>query len=55
MGQQVIIAILFIAAVAYLGYLVFKNFRASGCRSGCGPCGIDFNKTQKNLQKKGAK
>jgi hypothetical protein len=55
MGQHVIIAILFIAAVAYLGYLVFKSFRASGCPSGCGSCGIDFNKIQKDLQKKAIK
>ena len=53
MGQHVIIAILFFAALVYLGYLIFKNFRASGCPSGCGSCGVDFSKIGKDLQKKG--
>ena len=55
MAQQVIIAVLFMAAVAYLAYLIFKNFRASGCPSGCGSCGIDFNKIRKDLQNKSIK
>ena len=53
MVQQIIILLLFAAAVAYLGHLVYKNFRArSGCASGCGSCGIDFNKLQKAIDKK---
>ena len=52
MGQHIIILILFIAAVGYLGYMIFKNFRASGCPSGCGSCGIDFAKIQKELQER---
>lgn len=56
MVQELIIAVLFLAAVAYLGYLVYKNFQArSGCSSGCGSCGIDFSKIEKNLQKKSLK
>ena len=55
MVQQVIIVLLFVAAVAYLAYLVYKNFQArSGCASGCGSCGIDFNKLQKAIDKKQA-
>lgn len=53
MAQEIIILVLFIAAVAYLGYLVFKNFQArSGCASGCGSCGVDFRKLQKEIDKK---
>jgi hypothetical protein len=56
MSQQVIILILFLAAVAYLGYTIYKSFRvSSGCASGCGSCGIDFNKIQKDLEKKAVK
>jgi len=56
MGQHIIIVLLFLAAVAYLGYMIFKNFRmSSGCPSGCGSCGIDFSKIQKDLQKKAVK
>jgi hypothetical protein len=53
MGQQLIIAILFVAALAYLGYIVYKSFQArSGCSSGCGSCGIDFNKIEKQAERK---
>jgi len=56
MSQQVIIAILFLAALAYLGYIIYKSFQASsGCASGCGSCGIDFNKIQEDIQKKAVK
>jgi hypothetical protein len=55
MAQQIIIALLFFAAVAYLGYIVYRSFRTrSGCSPGCGSCGIDFDKIQKDLRKKGA-
>ena len=54
MAQQIIIAFLFLAAVGYLGYIVYKSFQSrSGCSSGCGSCGIDFSKLQKDLKKKG--
>ena len=54
MAQHIIIAALFLAALAYLGYMVYKNFQSrSGCSSGCGSCGIDFTKLQKDLKKKG--
>jgi hypothetical protein len=53
MGQDLIIAVLFAAAVIYLAHVVYKSFRArSGCSSGCGSCGIDFSKLQKELDKK---
>jgi hypothetical protein len=56
MGQHLIIAILFLAALAYLVSMVYKSFRArSGCSSGCGSCGIDFSKIQKQTVKKGVK
>lgn len=54
MGQLAIIGILFLSALAYLGYTIYKNFRAdSGCPSGCGSCGIDINKIRKELEQKG--
>lgn len=54
MAQQLIIAVLFLAALAYLGYIVYKSFHAkSGCSSGCGSCGIDFDKLRKELKNKG--
>lgn len=53
MVQTVIIILLFVAAAAYLGNLVYKSFRArSGCSSGCGSCGIDFSKLEKEIEKR---
>ena len=53
MVQQVVISVLFLAAVAYVGYMIFKSFKASsGCSTGCGSCGIDFSKIEKELQEK---
>lgn len=55
MGQHLIIAVLFLAAVTYLGYLAYKSFTSSGCSSGCGSCGIDFNKIKRDLGKNAVK
>jgi hypothetical protein len=53
MVQQVIIGVLFFAALAYVGYMIFKSFKASsGCPTGCGSCGVDFSKIEKELQEK---
>lgn len=55
MIQQVIIAVLFVGALAYIGRVIYRNFQArSGCASGCGQChAIDFNKIEKQIQQKG--
>lgn len=55
MGQHLIIAALFLAALAYLGYIAYKSFTSSGCASGCGSCGIDFSKIKRDVQKKAVK
>jgi hypothetical protein len=56
MIQNLIIVLLFIAALGYLGRLVYKNFQAkSNCSSGCGSCGIDFSKIQKDLERKASR
>lgn len=49
--QQIFLIALFAGAVAYLAYIVYKSFSAkSGCASGCGKCGIDFNKIERELK-----
>lgn len=54
MIQQIIIALVFIAAVVYLGRLVFRSFQAKAdCASGCGKCGVDFKKLESELREKG--
>ncbi|MBT1698933.1 FeoB-associated Cys-rich membrane protein [Fulvivirgaceae bacterium PWU4] len=55
MMQQIIIGLIFIAAVIYLVRLVYRNFRSgSACETGCGKCGaVDFAKLEKQLKEKG--
>ena len=56
MVQHIIIAVLFLAAVAYLGYLVYGSLQTrSGCSAGCASCGIDFDKIRKDLAKRAIK
>ena len=53
MLQQVIIILLFAAALAYLGRMVYHSFRAKSCTTGCGKCGaVDFSKIEKELNAK---
>jgi hypothetical protein len=52
MIQQIIIAFVFLLAVAYVGRLIYKSFRGkSACASGCGKCGaVDFNKIEAQIK-----
>lgn len=54
MIQSIITGLIFLAALLYLGRLVFNSFRAkTGCSSGCGKCGVvDFKKIEKQIQQK---
>lgn len=55
MIQQVIVGLAFIAALFYVGRLVFRAFQAkSDCATGCGKCSaVDFSKLEKQLKEKG--
>jgi hypothetical protein len=52
--QQIIIALVFLSALAYVGRLIYKSFQAkSACASGCGKCGaVDFNKIEAQIKAK---
>jgi len=40
--QQIFIAILFIAAIGYVGRMIYRSFQAKhACSSGCGKCSVD--------------
>lgn len=53
MFQQAAIILLFLAALAYLGRMIYRSFRAKSCATGCGKCGaVDFNKIEKELNAK---
>ena len=52
--QEIIVVLIFIAALGYLGRLVYRNFTAdAGCPKGCGSCStIDFKKIEQEMRKK---
>jgi hypothetical protein len=53
MFQLVIIVILFVAALAYLGRMIYRAFHARSCVTGCGKCGaVDFDKIEKQINAK---
>lgn len=52
--ENVVIGLIFLAAIIYLGNLVFRNFNPknkAGCAKGCGSCGaIDFDKISAKME-----
>jgi bacterioferritin-associated ferredoxin len=54
MAQTILVIALFIAAIAYLGRLIYKQLQAkSACATGCGKCSaIDFKKIEADMLKK---
>lgn len=54
MIQQILIILLFSGAAFYLGRLIYRSFQTKNvCESGCGKCGIDVGKIEKDLKAKG--
>jgi hypothetical protein len=55
MLQNILVAIIFITAVAYLLRMAYRTFfTKTECASGCGKCGaVDFSKIEKELKQKG--
>jgi hypothetical protein len=55
--QQILLILVFAAAVFYIGSVIYKSFQAkSGCSSACGKCGaIDFTKIEEQIKEKAAK
>jgi hypothetical protein len=55
MIQNIIVGIIFLAAVCYLLRMAYKTFfTKTACASGCGKCGaVDFAKIEKELKQKG--
>ena len=51
MVQQIIVILIFLAAVAYLVTLIVRQFRAkSGCATGCGKCGaLDLKEIESRI------
>ena len=54
MMQEIIVILIFVAALTYLGRLLYRNFTTdSGCPKGCGSCNtIDFKKIEQEVKKR---
>jgi hypothetical protein len=53
MIQQILIIIIFFAALFYLGYMLYKNFSAKEeCGGNCGCSKIDLDKIEKEILSK---
>lgn len=57
MIQQVIVLLIFLAAVAYVLRMLYQTFTAkSGCAKSCGGCSaLDMKKIQQELERRQAK
>ncbi|MBX2957704.1 MAG: hypothetical protein KF846_16185 [Cyclobacteriaceae bacterium] len=54
MVQQLLIGLLFTAALIYLGRLAWQLFQSKSCASGCGKCStIDVDAIEKQIRLKG--
>ena len=51
MIQEIVIGLIFLAAIGYVGTLIYKSFQAKhACTSGCGKCGAaDLEKIEKQI------
>ena len=53
MIQDVIVLSIFAAAVILLGRMLYRALVVEeSCNSGCGKCGVDFDKIDKQLREK---
>lgn len=54
MIQAVVVIVVFIGALAYLGWIIYNQLQAkSACGSGCGKCSVvDFKKIEVDLKLK---
>jgi hypothetical protein len=42
--QEVVLVLLFLAALFYVGRMIYENLQSKkSCSSGCGKCGVDFS------------
>ncbi len=54
MIQEIIIALIFLAALAYIGKIIYRSFKPKNgvCDKGCGSCSaIDFKKLEQQIKK----
>ena len=56
MIQNVLVGLIFIAAILYVGRLIYDSFRSrNSCPTGCGKCAaVDFKKLEQQLKESSA-
>lgn len=53
MLQFILVSVMGLAAVSYLGWLVYQSFASESCESGCGKCGtLDIKAILKSVEEK---
>lgn len=54
MIQAILVGLIFLGAVAYLGWIIYKQLQANAtCATGCGKCSVvDFKKIEQELKAK---
>ena len=52
--QEIIVILIFVAALVYLARLVYRNFTTdAGCPKGCGSCSaVDFKKIAQEIRER---
>ncbi len=55
MVQGILVGLIFLGAVAYLGYVIYQQLQAkASCATGCRKCSVvDFKKIEADLKVKG--
>ena len=55
MIQGILVALIFVGALAYLGRLIYKQLQSNAaCATGCGKCSVvDFKKIEADIKAKG--
>jgi hypothetical protein len=55
MVQGILVGLIFLGAVAYLGYVIYQQLQSkAACATGCGKCSVvDFKKIEVDLKARG--
>lgn len=54
MIQEIVVWLIFLAALLYIGKIIYRSFKPKNgvCDKGCGSCGaVDFKKLEQQIQK----
>lgn len=58
MVQEIIVGLIFLAALVYIGKIIYRSFKPKNgvCSKGCGSCSaVDFKKLEKQIKQNSQK